>query len=142
MDRFSLFAFRVSMLLLIGALLAAPALAQQATDPAINSPAPKSAPTAEAPKPAASAVPQSGMPVSMTMPEFLAKYDKFLALGEARAAAEKKRAEYEAAVKVLGEQLNELAAELRAQIPKDHVWDPAKREFIKPAIPEKAKEKP
>ena len=85
-------------------------------------------------------------PVSMSMPEFLAKYDKFLTLGEARANAEKRRAEYEAAVKVLNEQIGELAAELRSQIPPGHVWDPAKRELVKvpePAKPaEKEKEKP
>ena len=82
-------------------------------------------------------------PLSISMPEFLARYDKFLALGEARAAAEKKRAEYDAAIRVMNEQLNERAAELRAQIPEGAVWDPAKRLFVRaPAPPAKSPENP
>ena len=123
MKKFSGISFQCSVLFLVGALLAAPSLAQ---DKAAANPPAESAKSAEKPLPPPAA-------------KFLADYDKLLTLGEARADAEKKRAEYEAATKVLAEQINALAAELRAQIPKDAVWDPAKRLFVR--RPELAKPK-
>jgi len=102
-------------------------------------------PATVAAKPAPVRQEEGRTPVSISMPEFLAKYDKFIALGEARAAAEKKRVQYEAAINVFSEQINELGAELRAQIPAGHVWNPKTRGFVAvpiPPAPVKDKEKP
>ncbi len=78
------------------------------------------------------------VPVSISMPEFLAKYEKLLTLIEARDAAEKKKTEYEAAAKVLDEQLAPLVAELRKQIPEGAVWDASKRSLVKAPEPPKS----
>jgi len=74
------------------------------------------APSAEAPKPSA---------------EFLKKFDRFLALHDARTGVRKKADEYLAAERALSEQINTLVLELQAAIPKDHTWDAAQRAFVK-----------
>lgn len=129
--RFSFFGFLFSMVV-VGALLAAPVFAQDAK------PAPPAAPAAESVK---SADKVSPPPVASA--KFLASFDKFVTLGEARAEAEKKRAEYEGAVKVLDEQREALRRELLAQIPAGYTWDAGARAFVKlPEPPAKEKEKP
>ena len=134
-------AYFLLSLVVVGALSAIllggrPVFAQEngaAKPPAVEQP------LLAAPKPAQAGVPAP--PVASA--KFLAGFDKFVALGEARMDADKKRAEYEAAVKVLDEQREALRRELLAQIPAGYTWDAAKRALVKlPEAPAKEKEKP
>lgn len=90
-----------------------------------NKPAPAAA---EAPK--AEAVKAKALEKVAPSAEFLKGWDKLNALLESAREAEDRRKEYEAAGRVLNEQIKAIVEKLQGQVPKGYGWDAAARTFV------------
>lgn len=128
------------MIVALVVLLAAPAFAQDVARgssprPAQNSEGVKPSLPPATEKPAAAAPKPVPAPAPVAAPEFLAKWDRFLTLLEARRDAEQKRARYEAARDVLDEHIAMVRQNLLAQLPEGYDWDAARRVFVQRPTP-------